>query len=472
MGCRRGELPVLGAVLALALLVGPRVLAQRADIELVPALSGGDGPGPVTYSGYQVLRVQVTGTDTAELLRSYENNPGAHFWSESAVQEGPVDVMVSPDVGRRLKEELTRSGASYTVNIEDVQEAIKRENPSDLLQPRLQVRQSLQQGHPLTWRKYHRLADHHQYLDFVALRYGDLCETFSIGTSTEGRDIRGVKCGRGKREIWIDGGIHAREWISPAVVSYLIREFSERSTTSNDILSNFTLYIIPVLNPDGYEYSHTHDRMWRKTRSKNADSTCIGVDANRNFDISWGKSGTSQEPCAVTYGGPHPFSEPETRAIRDFVLAHKDKLEMFITLHSYSELLFVPYAFTIQKPDDYDEVRAVAERGVAALRAASGREFSIPRTTPYNQLSGVSDDWAKAVAGVRFTYTFELRDKGAHGFLLPAEQIEPSGREIAAAIKAMIRALPAPQRQSGDVAEHREAAAPAAGKRAAGRRFY
>ncbi|XP_043247201.1 carboxypeptidase A4-like [Amphibalanus amphitrite] len=292
MGCRRGELPVLGAVLALGLLVGPRVLAQRADIELVPALSGDGGSGPVTYSGYQVLRVQVTGADTAELLRSYENNPGAHFWSESAVQEGPVDVMVSPDVGRRLKEELTRSGASYTVNIEDVQEAIKRENPSDLLQPRLQVRQSLQQGHPLTWRKYHRLADHHQYLDFVALRYGDLCETFSIGTSTEGRDIKGVKCGRGKREIWIDGGIHAREWISPAVVSYLIREFSERSPTSNDILSNFTLYIIPVLNPDGYEYSHTHDRMWRKTRSKNADSTCIGVDANRNFDISWGKSGT------------------------------------------------------------------------------------------------------------------------------------------------------------------------------------
>ena len=52
-------------------------------------------------------------------------------------------------------------------------------------------------------------------------------------------------------------GIHAREWISPAVVSYLIREFSERAITSEDILANFTLYIIPVLNPDGYEYSHT-----------------------------------------------------------------------------------------------------------------------------------------------------------------------------------------------------------------------
>ena len=131
----------------------------------------------------------------------------------------------------------------------------------------------------------------------------------------------------------------------------------------------------------------------------------------------------------------------------------------------------MPYAFTVTKPDDYDEVRRVAEHGVAALRAASGRDFTIPQTTPLNQLSGVSDDWAKAVAGVRFTYTFELRDKGLHGFLLPAAEIEPSGREIAAAVKAMMRALPTPTHQTGDKAEHRESAG-AARKHDLGRRFY
>ena len=52
-------------------------------------------------------------------------------------------------------------------------------------------------------------------------------------------------------------GIHGREWISPAVVSYLIREFSERAYKHEHILSNFTIYSIPVLNPDGYEFTHT-----------------------------------------------------------------------------------------------------------------------------------------------------------------------------------------------------------------------
>ena len=108
----------------------------------------------------------------------------------------------------------------------------------------------------------------------------------------------------------------------------------------------------------------------------------------------------------------------------------------------------MPFAYTVKKPADYAEVRRVAERGVAAIQAASGRRFAIPQTTKSNKLSGVSDDWAKSVAGIKYTYTFELRDKGAKGFVLPPSEIEPSGVEIAAAVKAMIRALPKP-RQNG-----------------------
>ena len=66
-------------------------------------------------------------------------------------------------------------------------------------------------GHPLTWQAYHSLADHHRFLDFIAANYVGLCEAFSIGHSTEGRDLKGIKCGLGKseeakKEIWIDGG--------------------------------------------------------------------------------------------------------------------------------------------------------------------------------------------------------------------------------------------------------------------------
>ena len=68
-------------------------------------------------------------------------------------------------------------------------------------------------GHPLTWLAYHPLADHHQYLDYIAQNYQGLCSTFQIGNSTEGRDLKGIKCGLGhleqstkKNGVFIDGG--------------------------------------------------------------------------------------------------------------------------------------------------------------------------------------------------------------------------------------------------------------------------
>lgn len=54
-------------------------------------------------------------------------------------------------------------------------------------------------------------------------------------------------------------------------------------------------------------------------------------------------------------------------------------------------------------------------------------------------LSGSSDDWAKGVAGIKYSYTVELRDRGTYGFLLPASQIVPTAREIWAGIRAIAR---------------------------------
>ena len=120
--------------------------------------------------------------------------------------------------------------------------------------------------------------------------------------------------------VWIDGGIHAREWISPATghyseflkgkplfhyfvisvaVSLIIRELVEDYDNNRDIVDNLDVYIMPVANPDGYEYSRTTDRMWRKTRS--GSGSCIGVDPNRNWGYKWGGQGASRDPCRETY---------------------------------------------------------------------------------------------------------------------------------------------------------------------------
>ncbi|CAG7718061.1 unnamed protein product, partial [Allacma fusca] len=61
--------------------------------------------------------------------------------------------------------------------------------------------------------------------------------------------------------------IHAREWIAPATVTYIANEIIQANLKSEYWASMFDWYISPVINPDGYEYSHTNDRFWRKTRS-------------------------------------------------------------------------------------------------------------------------------------------------------------------------------------------------------------
>ena len=67
-------------------------------------------------------------------------------------------------------------------------------------------------------------------------------------------------------------------------------------------------YIVPVLNPDGYEYTFTGDRMWRKTRKPSPGNRCPGADPNRNWDSAFGTTGVSRNPCSDTYPGPHAFS--------------------------------------------------------------------------------------------------------------------------------------------------------------------
>ena len=105
------------------------------------------------------------------------------------------------------------------------------------------------------------------------------------------RNIRLVKicfqAGPGKPNIWIEAGIHSREWISPAVGTFLIRELVEDYDEHPEYVDNFNWYFIPVANPDGYAYTFSHDRMWRKTRSPQGGN-CIGVDPNRNWNFHWG----------------------------------------------------------------------------------------------------------------------------------------------------------------------------------------
>lgn len=106
----------------------------------------------------------------------------------------------------------------------------------------------------MDWTSYHNHDDINEFLDELAATY-DFVNVVSIGSSYEGRDMKVIEIGNGDANVWIEAGIHAREWISPAVATYLIRELVENHNNHPQYINMIKIRVLPVTNPDGYEYS-------------------------------------------------------------------------------------------------------------------------------------------------------------------------------------------------------------------------
>jgi len=261
----------------------------------------------------------------------------------------------------------------------------------------------------------------------------------NIGYSTEGRDLRLIKLGVNPNDntkpiYFIDSLIHAREWITGAsttyFIQYLVDGYNNNDAVVRQLLTTYTVYVLPVLNPDGYEFTHTNTRLWRKTRAANSGSTCIGTDPNRNWDHQWNVAGASTNPCSEIYSGTGPNSSPEVKAISDYLLSLGSRIKIYIAVHSYSQLLLWSWGYTTALPPDDAALR---QRGTAALSALTAN-YGTPYTagTITNVLyaaSGSAVDFGYEKVGIKYSYTIELRDTGTNGFQLPTAQIGPSGVE-------------------------------------------
>ncbi|XP_021345704.1 carboxypeptidase B-like [Mizuhopecten yessoensis] len=293
--------------------------------------------------------------------------------------------------------------------------------------------------------RFSRHSEIDSWLTAIESEFGELATVESIGQSYEGRDMKIIKIGKAspnpKPVIWVEAGIHAREWISPAVAVWTIDKFIRNYGLDDDVtymLDTFDWFFLPSANPDGYEYTFTNDRLWRKTRSPQRRG-CYGVDPNRNFDVDFGGAGTSRDPCADTYPGTQAFSEPETDNIRKSIWSVRDRAVVFLSFHAYSQLMLTPYGYTSSKPSDYPEMLRIADASMSALREVHGNTFRVG--TPPDILyaaSGGTYDWAKLKAGVKYSYTYELRPAEAawnqSGFIVGEDQIVPSGEEVWASL--------------------------------------
>lgn len=389
-----------------------------------------------TYRGSALFAIPAFFDDewTAVTILS-ESMPDCEFdvWREPVTNKGKPGYVLIPNECRvGAIAELKANNIDFNITINDIESLIERSAKFDEVRMQSDQQQSIIDGH---FPRYNEVV---AWMQNMSANYPQLASFFSIGQTTEGRPMNLLKLGLENGEkwrVWIDAGLHAREWLAPTTAIYITDRLLEGYVNGIDsileILQFFDFYIMPVANPDGYEFCHTSDRLWRKNR-RIINANCTGVDLNRNFNFEWGGINADDDPCSNLYMGPYPESEIEVLNIVNFILPESHKYLYYHAFHTWGELFFTRWDFSsTEMPPDHQELIDLAIDAVNSINHVNG-EMYYAGTAPdlMYAFAGSSSDWARGVANIKYAYLTELRDDdGEYGFVAPPEEIEPCGKE-------------------------------------------
>ncbi|CAF4587988.1 unnamed protein product [Rotaria sp. Silwood1] len=352
------------------------------------------------------------------------------IWNE-LIRNGSVHIMFHQQKKPQLMSLFHSLNMKPTILINDVQKILDEEEQTLLAHARSRVAPGIHD----TFHNYDQLTT---WLKEIVNSHSTLATLLSIGKTYENRDIWLVKLtsnnGQAKKKIFMDFGIHAREWISPATGAYIINELLTKYATGGDaktILDTWELHIVPVLNPDGYAHSHSTARMWRKNR-RPTSGTCIGVDLNRNFGYMWNKGGSSSNPCDDTYHGGSAMSENEAKALQNYMT--NKPWDTYLTFHSYGQ------GYTTADPPNFNLLKSKAKVSADAIRSVNGRVYTIGSSAQLLYVaSGGSEDWTAGTLKILYSYCYELPPTGGTGFLAPTSEIKKTGHETYIGLVAFLK---------------------------------
>ncbi|NXS72303.1 CBPA2 Carboxypeptidase, partial [Pandion haliaetus] len=393
-----------------------------------------------SFVGHQVLRIKTRNEEEVKKLQILDSleHLELDFWINPSTPALPVDVRIPANSVQAVKAFLESHGIQYSILIEDLQVVLDKEK-----QDMACSQQKDRSSNSFNYGTYNSLDSIYAELDHLVSEFSNIVSKLKIGESYEKRPLNVLKFSTGgsnRPAIWIDAGIHSREWVTQASAVWIAKKIASdygKDPFVTSLLNKMDIFLLAVSNPDGYVFTHTTNRMWRKTRSKNQGSPCVGVDPNRNWDAGFGGPGASSNPCSDSYRGPSANSEVEVKSVVNFIKNHGN-IQAFLTLHSYSQLLMYPYGYKCTEPADRAELDALARAAANSIRSLYGTTFTVGSicTTIY-QASGGSIDWSYDY-GIKYSFAFELRDTGRYGFLLPANQIIPTAEETWLGLKTIM----------------------------------
>ena len=406
------------------------------SLVLIGALVGPTGAGAATRTPRLQMYEAVIDAATLERLTS----EGYDVASIEEVRDGFLVILVLYPFERRG---LEKQGIDLTV----------WRNDAGLTAQRLAAKQA-SAGFKV-WMDYDGPDGFRQYMDDLVAVNDDILDLEVVGTTygtdKEGDDPdhpreivalrltadEGSSADGSKPAVLYSSLIHAREWISGEVnrrlLEWFIKGWREQKPQVVDILQTTELWFVLVQNPDGFQYTFEHDRLWRKNlRDNDPDgagpaepddqiSVLDGVDNNRNFAEHWNfdDEGSASIVSDQTYRGPAAMSEPENQAL-DAVL-QLSQPEFHISYHSFGELLLAPFGFQVNTPSADDPI-FISWTGTDKKPAVQGYDPGVG--ADLYTTNGEQTDYAYAEYGA-LSVTPELGDGNQDsGFVFPDSEGE------------------------------------------------
>ncbi len=281
---------------------------------------------------------------------------------------------------------------------------------------------------------YRTVAELHAQLDDWAAAYPELTELRSIGQSYEGRPLKVLRItnetvSAEKPAFFLMAGIHGRELIAPEAAMAFVEHVLTGYGQDPDItwlVDYQTIEVLVSANPDGHVRNESGQpwAYWRKNANPENGScwgTQYGIDLNRNSGFAWGNA--SSDPCSELYQGPSLVSEVETQAIESYMRslfpdqrsdgdtspAPATVSGLFISLHSYGDLVLWPWGYTYDAAPNADALSRLGRK------LAEFNGYSAWQASDLYPSSGTTDDFAYGELGVA-AYTFEIGDPALDGF--------------------------------------------------------
>ncbi|MEJ1280506.1 plastin 3 (T-isoform) [Cricetulus griseus] len=290
----------------------PKISTSLPVLDLIDAIQ----PGSINYDLIKTENLdEEEKLNNAKYAISMARKIGARVY---ALPEDLVEV--NPKMVMTVFACLMGRGMKRVVLMKDVEDLIQQQTANDTISPR---------ASSSYYEQYHSLNEIYSWIDVITERYPDMLQKIYIGSSYEKYPLYVLK----------------------------VTQFYGKEKMYTSLLRHVDFYIMPVMNVDGYDYTWKTNRMWRKNRSVYKNNRCVGTDLNRNFASKhWCEEGASSFSCSETYCGLYPESEPEVKAVANFLRSNINHIKAYISMHSYSQQILFPYSYNRSKSRDHEEL--------------------------------------------------------------------------------------------------------------------